>query len=409
MIRIDHRILIPTPPNFIWDYVSDLNQNPVWQVNCDSIVFLSQKQKGVGTRWRQRATNRQETVYEILTWYDGLGYEYTMIDGAVFKSLRGRIRLQEIAEGTIVQWTVDYELGGGMLGTLRNSLGIERRHDNLMRESLKTLWKEAKRSGSMENYQARSLLREGPNTFDERAQYVSRHSSSYQEELEEAAADNLEIAADTATIPEPPVSDEDTRPRPVTEATTTESSNAPSKDESSDLSRFAPPPNQSPEPIAEPYRPVEDVQPEPEPTKPHRDPAGIAPTPNVTSDPIEQAAPLSAAVETNESKTITPPSPAPSPTALPTATDESAAEMSIWEVFGIPSPTDTQKMRAIEAADEAEAEYKAEALQSDISEPGIVSKQTPNVKASTVKEGWSRAGLRNQLRTSRLKVRRPGK
>jgi uncharacterized membrane protein len=121
MIRIDHRILIPTPPNFIWDYVSDLNQNPVWQVNCDSIVFLSQKQKGVGTRWRQRATNRQETVYEILTWYDGLGYEYTMIDGAVFKSLRGRIRLQEIAEGTIVQWTVDYELGGGMLGTLRNS------------------------------------------------------------------------------------------------------------------------------------------------------------------------------------------------------------------------------------------------------------------------------------------------
>ena len=62
---------------------------------------------------------------EIRAWYEGLGYEYSYVERPPFKSALGRVRLQEIPEGTVVQWTLEYEIGG-VLGGVRGALGVAR-------------------------------------------------------------------------------------------------------------------------------------------------------------------------------------------------------------------------------------------------------------------------------------------
>ncbi|MCA9904460.1 MAG: SRPBCC family protein, partial [Anaerolineae bacterium] len=121
MTTIDHRILIPVPQNVVWDYIGNLANNVRWQVDCSNLSFLTTRQEGVGTRWRASSEKGKEYVVEIRAWYEGLGYEYSFIDRPPFRTAMGRIRLQEIPEGTVVQWTLEYELGG-MLGGVRNSL-----------------------------------------------------------------------------------------------------------------------------------------------------------------------------------------------------------------------------------------------------------------------------------------------
>ena len=52
---------------------------------------------------------KNDVVVEISAWYDTLGYEYRIVDGAKFGENQGRIRLQEVAEGTLVRWIFQYE------------------------------------------------------------------------------------------------------------------------------------------------------------------------------------------------------------------------------------------------------------------------------------------------------------
>lgn len=415
MTTIDQRILIPAPPPVVWDYVSNIENNPNWQINCESLVFLSQRRTGVGARWRQRNPGRTETVYEVSTWYDGLGYEYVYIDGGGLQDSSGRVRLQEIPEGTIVQWTFNYELGG-VFGGIRNALTAQRRVETDMIESLKMLWKISRRMGSMENYQARSLMQDGPQSPQARLSYQPRHADSLVSQAPGIHRDD----AGQLYIPEPPISDEDTRPgaaansdrldqsdprfAPTPDTPATEHAQPPASEPQqppttpADAS-FAPPQerisqempavNIAPQPDADSSLPS--TEPEPAPQHHHHNPEPVTSTQPPPTEQ-EQAPPSS-------DQPAAPPEPStttadPSPTQVPAAKD--TAEVSIWEVFGIPSPTDTQKMRAIQAAEVAEREYEEE------------QEEQANGVAPTEVIG-ARQGLRTHARRQSVRVRRPGK
>lgn len=423
MTTIDHRILIPSPPQTVWEYISNVENFTEWQVDCNAVSFLSQKRRGVGLRWRQRSKNRTEVVYEVSTWYDGLGFEYVHVDGASYKSAQGRIRLQEIAEGTIVQWTFTYEVKG-MLGELVNTLSTQRRHESQMAESLKTLWKVAKRSGSLEGYQSRALMRDGLQDPIARAQYHSQVAPTSTEEPKPTLANTLS-AQEPATQPD------DTRPRVVTpvptpsitsdmadvapSTTTPAPERTPNTDE---ISRFAPPPSVSklseapstPEPQPalkdEPAKPLTPPQPlsvaMPEPPAeqdddvpfrlPHVDNVPEPPAASLERTPTAKPAAISVA--------STPPEEDFNP-RIPS--DKDSSQLSIWEIFGVPSPTDTQRMRAIQIAEEAEAEYQAE----HISPASQSAAPTPTPSTSDTPPQNGRVGLRGQLRRELVKLRRP--
>jgi len=394
MTTLDHRILIPAPGPVVWGYLKQIENNEKWQEDCASITFLSQKQQGVGTRWRQRSSGRYELVYEITTWYDGLGYEYVLIDGAPFSNVEARIRLQEIAEGTIVQWTFTYELGGGVLGDIRNALSTERRQNQAIITSLKTLWKETKRLGSLEGYTPRSLMSDGPPLSSN-----ERISQGLETSTPISNAD-LESSVPPSLDREPPISDEDTRPRAAIadEAEVSEPTTDDPTGEVKDAdSRFAPP-------TADPSPKMTDAG-------DTNQPAGIS-EPNTTPQP-EVTSPAQADKEIH-------------PEAAPPSTDEAESadaddemfepqlpdgkdtgEVSIWEVFGVPSPTDTQKMRAIRAAEEAEAEYEAE-VNAEQGSDDVETITEPIDDPEVEKTGVTRMGLRGRLRRRLANVRHPG-
>jgi hypothetical protein len=230
MHTIDQRILIPTPPDIIWSLISDIARNPDWQEDCRSVSFLTSRREGPGTRWRFTTEKGREAVAEIIAWYQGLGYEYNFIDGMPYRENKGRIRLQEIPEGTVVQWTFSYDLGGP-LGGMRNALGTSRQLENAMAASLKTLWREANRLSASERdvIDAKSLIREAPDV-EARSQYKPRHASALDEAAEAAheagaaAESKVEAAAEVQpeVLPaividadEPPITIEDTQPHPA--------------------------------------------------------------------------------------------------------------------------------------------------------------------------------------------------
>ncbi|MBZ0308570.1 MAG: SRPBCC family protein, partial [Anaerolineae bacterium] len=109
---IDQRILIPAPANVIWGVLADQGQLPRWRVDCPQVAVLTTRQFGVGTRRRCVNPGSKDKVEEITAWYEGLGYEYILVDSSVYKNWRGRMRLQAVPEGTIVQWTISYEYTG---------------------------------------------------------------------------------------------------------------------------------------------------------------------------------------------------------------------------------------------------------------------------------------------------------
>ncbi|MEZ4667000.1 MAG: SRPBCC family protein [Anaerolineae bacterium] len=208
MTILDHRILIPQSPHLIWDYISDLTRNPSWQEDCSDVSILTTRRNGAGVRWRYSTTDGAEYVIEITAWYDGLGYEYTFVDGAPFRESKGRIRLQEIAEGTIVQWTFNYETRGVLAG-VRNTISIRRKFETVMVTSLKNLWKVIQSSSAGERpREVKSLMRDAPD-YEARTQYKSRQSSLQESE---GFVEN-EVHVRQILAQEPPVTEEDTRPR----------------------------------------------------------------------------------------------------------------------------------------------------------------------------------------------------
>lgn len=206
MTTIDHRILIAANPPVVWDYISNLSRNSKWQVDCKNVTFLTGKHEGPGTRWRQTSESGREYVLEVTAWYNGLGYEYVFVDGPGYEENIGRIRLQEIPEGTIVQWTFTYSLPG-LFGGMRDSLSTRRQIDKSIADSLRKLYLQIKAHGATSPLEPKSLMRDAPNA-EERAQYQPRHPSQ-PKEGEKPAEPVIVRTPGLPIIDEPPLSDDD--------------------------------------------------------------------------------------------------------------------------------------------------------------------------------------------------------
>lgn len=212
MNLIDHRILIPTSPERVWHFVGDLKRNPEWQTNCRSISMLTSASKiQPGTRLRISPERGREYVIEITAWYDRFGYEYVVVEGSSFRENKGTVRLQEVPEGTIVQWTFSYK--PGLLGG-----GNARAQETIIIDSLRGLYKLITKSKEVETFQAKSLMRDDPGV-EARATYRPRHPYG---DTAEGSAGRVKSVPRQPTRPqtpvafdEPPIKLEDTKPRPV--------------------------------------------------------------------------------------------------------------------------------------------------------------------------------------------------
>ncbi len=220
---IDLEIMIPASPDIIWRFLGDISVSADWQAGLSSVSFLTTQHEGKGARWRYSYAKGKDVVIEAAAWYDTLGYEYVIVDGAGYGENQGRIRLQEVSEGTLVRWTFNYE-SGGMLGGLRNAMRLKRKTTKQMQDSLRNLHDLVQKdSGGSSDYSARATVREAPGA-DERSSYQPRYPSNFVEAApekpdKEDSLDTLQPIAFTLDEEEPsPMlgqNDGDTKPNPV--------------------------------------------------------------------------------------------------------------------------------------------------------------------------------------------------
>lgn len=340
---IDHAIQIPVSTANMWALVSNPDNNPRWQMDCQSIAFLNSIRRGIGMRWRFKSANGKEQVAEVTAWYEGLGFEYTLVDGASYVSNKGRIRLQEVPEGTIVQWTFSYELGG-MLAGLRNSLGTKRSLDNQVVESLRNLFRVAKemyREADMKD--AKSLMRDAPNV-QERLSYRPRYPSVLEEgkPRPSSATPSRELPAvmlpptpspdapfQRPTMEEPPVAADDTKPNLILAQT----SSMPSPDVA--VKSSTPSPDEALQtltPIVEAWQAASPYNLDIE-----ADTGG-----EIAIESPKAPAPLASYVASEAYKEPLVPKIDPS-----TLDKRDTATISVFELFGIPRPSNTQEMAAV--------------------------------------------------------------
>ncbi len=397
MTTIDQRILIPASPDVVWAYISSIERNREWRVDHQDLTFITTFRKGQGTRWRYTNGSRQEYVAEITAWYERMGYEYHIVDGGPFKTNRGRIRLQEIAEGTIIQWTFNYEVGG-LLGGMRDAIGVRRNMENIIVDSLWALWRNIGQDekARAESYTPKMLMREAPDV-QSRANYTPRHPSVFrhggpaptaapessvllqQMQQSEPPPTPSEpappVPAASSPIVEPPVSDEDTRPRPSVAASQEPSpatqpppADEPAAEREPDFLRDLAPagdPQQPPSEADDVFKPPQPVEAPPEP---ERGVATSEPAPPATaSEPEPETPAASLEAETPpQDEPAAPATEASTPEQEPAApvvsdtgprTDLSdTASVSIFELFGVPRPSETQTTDAASAESAAEPE-----------------------------------------------------
>jgi hypothetical protein len=320
MTTIDHRILIPVPQAVVWDYISKLSNLMRWQVDLKSVAILTTKGEGVGTRWRETHEGGREYVAEIRAWYDGLGYQYVYVERPPFKYAVGTVRLQEIAEGTIVQWTLEYETGGVLSG-VRNALGTSRQLDAIVQGSLKKLYLQLKtdRARSLEpGIETKALMRDAPDA-EARAQYKPRHPSA----LNESDMPLRPPVSTGAVIFEPPINQDDTRPtRAILAITDEQIAEAPPTRDRASL--------QEPDFISSIPNLSED-------TSPLRDALGNAQP--IDTDAVRR--------ELHEPEPSLPGIVIPEPEPTDSQRLMDTSNMSIWEIFGVPRPSETGEMRKV--------------------------------------------------------------
>ncbi|MEO8608538.1 MAG: SRPBCC family protein [Chloroflexota bacterium] len=419
---LDHRILIPKSPQIVWEHLSDLSKNQTWQVNYINLSYLTSKHEGTGVRWRYTTNDGHDYVAETIAWYDGLGYEYTLVDGISFKQNKGRIRLQEIAEGTIVQWTFSYEIGG-FLGGVRNALTLKRQIEGVMVDSLKMLWRVLNKSNDERDREAKSILRQGLD-YEARAQYKPRHPSVKSETATTAPVS-------VSGIVEPPISDEDTRPR-MPAVVDTPTTSEPENETAEPAFLVGLPPEASAKPLSSPDKieivAVEGAAPSTAaetsehpavvleaPTSAEAEiqfseafqdasefvnPPGIlpeqlvivgiepdhdAPQPPTAPDAHEEVVTEAPLRFTTSDTTLLSNKAVVLPEPLPAATD--TGEVSVFDLFGIPKPSETQEMRPVTTA----------------ASPVTATVQSLVIGGDTVRK----TGLRVNLRRKRVRVRRP--
>jgi hypothetical protein len=393
MTILDHRILIPKSPEKIWEFLSDLSQNSSWQVDCKEVSILTSKHSGAGVRWRQTTHSGRSYVAEATAWYDGLGYEYTLVDGAPFGENKGRIRLQEIAEGTVVQWTLTYETSGVLAG-VRNAVSLKRQFESTMVDSLKNLWKVLQKAMPEDRpREVKSLMRDAPD-YESRTQYRPRHPSAKPEETQ------LPVESSGLHIVEPPISADDTRPRAPVRVDPVPAQEQPIAQAAPSFSKpFDDPDTGTIEPVVYPL-PVE-KQPDARDFVPRqterRVESDFSLTPRratqemkpITPEPLPpvEATPVQAEEKVETAPPVTPKAEPVSSTATGNfdTVKMATSEMSVFELFGLPRPSQTQEINRV---------LVSEPVQETVESPII------SVKPA-------RVGLRLVLRRKQVNIRRP--
>lgn len=322
---IDHAILISASPAFIWRFLGDISQNPKWQEDCTSISFLTTQHEGKGARWRYSTPKGKDIVVEISAWYDTLGYEYMIVDGSSVSENKGRVRLQEIAEGTLVQWTFNYEVEGAFSG-FRNSMGLKRNLSNNIQDSLRNLYKLIQtETGGIPTHEAKALLKEAPDV-EERSIYEPRHPSNIKNDVVETFSEPdypsehpISYNIQSESIPEPPVADDDTKPNPVVQGT----------EEIVEPSFL--------QQIDEPPITINDTKPNAPITD--EDIATDSSVDDIEESTVEKIEPTPAPKDVTQ-ETASPTYPTP-----PDIRD--TASVSVFDVFGLQKPSETQEIRAL--------------------------------------------------------------
>lgn len=345
MPLIDQRILIAASAETVWRYLTQPEYVSRWHLGCRQLSILTTRTQGVGVRRRCTDGRGKSTVEEITAWLENIGYEYKVVDGP-YRAFRARFRLQPAPEGTIVNWVVEYRRRGLFSG-LRELLGRRRRTRRMMEESLRNLRKLVERSGARldPERQARVAMQPAPDVAARaargaevmRAQNASAAAGAPlvigDDDLPEPAARTLihqplsepSFVTKLSAVEQPAVSPDslaDTKPRKpkgLAEALAAKPPQPPKRpdepiwDSSArtvPVSLVAPP-----LPPAEPTQALDATPPKPPPprTLPEVPPTPAAGTP------------------------LPPPEPeaAPKPTTL-----YDTGEVSIWEVFGIPRPSE---------------------------------------------------------------------
>jgi hypothetical protein len=509
-VTIDHAIVIPALPPVVWSQLSNPNNNPFWQVNCSGITYLTSMQRGRGARWRHNQDDGKDYVVEITAWYEGLGYEYTIVDGPRYAGQnRGRIRLQEVAEGTVVQWTFSYDkrgVGGGH----------KRKINKQIINSLRELYKHVKEHGAdnpVRLQDVKSFMQDAPDV-QQRSSYKPRYPSAYQQRIDRESGNTPEpqrpvtqaperMDADASykpstgqapaqIIPEPPVADDDTQPNPTT-STATElkpvnpdrpyapEQSTPDIDASDDPDAAYRPPSERKLPtldepsflrdVPEIKRPQRRAQPERPSLLDDTDQHAVVRPPE--REPIQPEPPVSSLDDTGQSAPVQPSTPAPdlqpstdladtneNPVVRPPQTPEAAptqdrapyrepdrqheqrwqpptqieperpgmepskpaaqqsipgidvdkdltdtSQISVFEIFGLQKPSETQQMRSITPEQEAQAAADNQTPEA----PAVVAPSLLDaaIMPDVEPEAPRREGLRIRKRRRQVRLRRP--
>lgn len=409
MTLIDQRILIPAPAQAVWQIIADHRLLPQWRSDVQTTSILTTRSDSRGTRRRITPRNsRKDIIEEITVWYDGVGYEYHIVDGSPYKSFFSRIRLQSTPDGTIVQWTMTFELGN-LLKRFLQGRSHRRRLEKLAIESLRNLRRYVASKGITIDAQHRekTRIKEAPDA-DARAEY---------------GAKIIATKTPDPVIDEPPIRIEDTPsvPRVVPPSFLAEA-----------MKDVAPPPAVEPKEDTRPVQPITDKQvAAAEAVKETPLPAPIIPEPPI--DPVSDTKPKQPVFAP---RTEAPAAPAKEDLPPPTGKRDTG-QISIWEVFGLdrpkdelakiiddlkPSAHDIDPITLIPADDDTSAPPQEVALQVEriekqsktplddwlaANEPPIPLSASGTMRTVARSSQQARGGLRRIQQQQRLKVRRP--
>jgi len=201
--NIDHAIEINASTAIVWSQLSNLENLAMWQQNVEGVTFLNTLREGQGTRLRLTQKRGNDLVIEITTWYDGIGYEYKVIDGEKYDDNLGRIRLQQSTNGCIVQWAFQYDAQSGFL----RSGPSKRKLDKQIVESLRNLYT-FMRDMEDPNIESKAMVKPAP-TVEERSRMRTRDNELWGQDQQR------EEFTPPPLIEEPPYAIDDTKPNPA--------------------------------------------------------------------------------------------------------------------------------------------------------------------------------------------------
>lgn len=430
MTLIDQRILIPAPMQAVWQVIADYKQLTQWRTDIANVLILSTRPDGQGARRRiTLKDSRKDTIEEVSVWYEGVGYEYHLIEGNPFKSFTARLRLQGTPDGTIVQWTISFQ-PRGILGWLIGNPRQRKRLERIVVDSLRQLRRHVEQQGvSVDSeYREKNRIKDRINA-DSRAEYGAKLVAIQQ--MEDAAETSTSADTSGPIITEPPLRLDDTPsvPRVVPPSFLAEALKTSEISVAEDVKQDTRPTTPivpddvsiTPSPVQEAIASLKEVSDTPEntpktDTKPKR-PAGLDEAIASTSAPLS----TEAKSVVDESKVELP----------PPATQRDTGQVSIWEVFGVNRPKDelssiidelktpdtekpspsTPLETSVDASQSPPPPEKRSNLETWLAanEPPLPASASSNISTIARPPNSLKGGLRKQQRQKNQRLRRPSK